>query len=264
MPAQGGRHDSSRPLAVMMAVFLLLSSVRGFGPPRVRPGFASSRGHDRLTGRGLYIDCPDSALPCVNTVELPLPRLGDNSTVATAGKVSSTLAATLTTVALPKPSALSTTPQPRVRTIRSRRSADPGKTPHIITVATPEEFDLHVRSETDKLVVVRFHARYCPACKSIAVSYDRLARKHAGKIKFVDVSVTDRMELVPFGLDVPATPYGQIYHQTYGLVEASPIPHRLFSKFKKILKWYAKGECELPEEFFTNPHSDYDLENLIL
>lgn len=112
--------------------------------------------------------------------------------------------------------------------------------------------------------MVRFHSPYCPACKSISVSYDRLAKSSTPAIKFVDVTVTDRNDLIPYDLDVPATPFGQIWHPVAGLVEQSAIPRRQFSKFKKILKWYAKGECELPEEFFTNPHNEYELENLIL
>jgi thiol-disulfide isomerase/thioredoxin len=131
-------------------------------------------------------------------------------------------------------------------------------------VESPEDFDAHVRSETEKLVVVRFHSPYCPACKSISVSYDRLVKTSSPDIKFVDVTVMDRNDLIPYGLDVPATPYGMIWHPDAGMVEASAIPRRQFSKFKRILKWYVKGECELPEEFFSNPHNEYDLENLIL
>mmetsp|Transcript_25112 Transcript_25112/g.54391 ORF Transcript_25112/g.54391 Transcript_25112/m.54391 type:complete len:243 (+) Transcript_25112:194-922(+) len=146
---------------------------------------------------------------------------------------------------------------------RRRRRQEP-QNDHISIASTPEEFDAVVRSEDEKLVVVRFHSPYCPACKSISISYDRLAKSNTPAIKFVDVSVTDRNDLIPYGLDVPATPFGQIWHPVAGLVEESAIPRRQFSKFKKILKWYAKGECELPEEFFTNPHNEYELENLIL
>lgn len=146
---------------------------------------------------------------------------------------------------------------------RRRRRQQPAPT-HTMAVESPEEFDAQVRSEAEKLVVVRFHSPYCPACKSISVSYDRLVKTSSPNIKFVDVTVKDRNDLIPYGLDVPATPYGMIWHPDAGLVEASAIPRRQFSKFKKILKWYAKGECEIPEEFFTNPHNEYDLENLIL
>lgn len=131
------------------------------------------------------------------------------------------------------------------------------------TVNSAEEFDSVARGETDRLVVVRFHAPYCKACQSIAVAYDRLAKANDPAVKFVDVHIKDRLDYPD--LDVPATPYAHIYHPTEGLVESSPIARRQFSKFKKILRWYKKGQCDLPDEFFTNPHYVWgDMENLIL
>lgn len=142
------------------------------------------------------------------------------------------------------PAAAATASPSRRRTIKPQKD-------YLHQVSNPEEFDKEVKSEPDRLVVVRFHAPYCKACKSIQVAYERLANSLQKNVKFVDVSIEDRQEFP--GLDVPATPYAQIYHPELGLVEHSPIARRQLTTFKKILKWYVDGVADLEEEFFTNP-----------
>lgn len=221
-------------VGVLVGVITMSSIAQGFTPLPSPPLLSQTL---TLTAVSLYIDPADAMKPATST-----------STASQQNQNS-----------VPSPNSSGSSSSPS----RRRRRQQPPSTLTIV-VESPEEFDAQVRSEADKLVVVRFHSPYCPACKSISVSYDRLVKTSSPQIKFVDCIVQDRNDMIPYGLDVPATPYGMIWHPGAGLVEQSAIPRRQFSKFKKILKWYAKGECDLPEEFFSNPHNDYDLENLIL
>ena len=221
-------------VGVLVGVITMSSIAQGFAPLPSPPLSSQAL---TLTAVSLYIDPADAMKPATSS---PVSQQNQNS--------------------VPSPNSSGSSSSPS----RRRRRQRPPSTLTIV-VESPEEFDAQVRSEADKLVVVRFHSPYCPACKSISVSYDRLVKTSSPEeFKFVDVIVQDRNDMIPYGLDVPATPYGMIWHPGAGLVEQSAIPRRQFSKFKKILKWYAKGECDLPEEFFSNPHNDYDLENLIL
>ena len=221
-------------VGVLVGVITMSSIAQGFTPLPSPPLLSQTL---TLTAVSLYIDPADAMKPATST-----------STASQQNQNS-----------VPSPNSSGSSSSP---SRRRRRQQLPSTL--TIVVESPEEFDAQVRSEADKLVVVRFHSPYCPACKSISVSYDRLVKTSSPQIKFVDCIVQDRNDMIPYGLDVPATPYGMIWHPGAGLVEQSAIPRRQFSKFKKILKWYAKGECDLPEEFFSNPHNDYDLENLIL
>eukprot|EP00563_Minutocellus_polymorphus_P013692 CAMPEP_0181052748 /NCGR_PEP_ID=MMETSP1070-20121207/17753_1 /TAXON_ID=265543 /ORGANISM="Minutocellus polymorphus, Strain NH13" /LENGTH=249 /DNA_ID=CAMNT_0023131857 /DNA_START=128 /DNA_END=877 /DNA_ORIENTATION=- len=240
--------SSSALVGVLVGVITVSSIVHGFTPLPSPPPSSQVTSSIAVS---LYIDPIDATKPASST---PASQQNQNSVPSpkSSGSSSSGSARSVDSV---RPKSASPS--------RRRRRQQPAPT-HTIAVESPAEFDAQVRSEADKLVVVRFHSPYCPACKSISVSYDKLVKTSSSEVKFVDVTVMDRNDLIPYGLDVPATPYGQIWYPGAGLVEQSAIPRRQFSKFKKILKWYAKGECELPEEFFSNPHNEYDLENLIL
>ena len=227
-------------VGVLVGVITMSSIAQGFTPLPSPPVSSQDRATSMIAV-SLYIDPADAMKPATRT--------------STASQNS---------VPSPKSSGSSDQSQSASSSPSRRRRRQQPPSSGTIAVGSPEEFDAQVRSEADKLVVVRFHSPYCPACKSISVSYDRLVKTSSPEIKFVDVTVQDRNDMIPYGLDVPATPYGMIWHPGAGLVEQSAIPRRQFSKFKRILKWYAKGECDLPDEFFSNPHNEYDLENLIL
>lgn len=155
-------------------------------------------------------------------------------------------------------SAGAVSPPSRRRTTGSRRRSAPQKE-HLYEVNTAEELKKAVQSETNKLVVVRFHAPYCNACKSIAVAYDRIAKSNP-LVKFVDVTIEDRLDYPDY--EVPATPYAHIYHPDLGLVEHSPIARRQLPMFKNTLKWWQEGEADLPEEFYSEPEYKWDYSKL--
>lgn len=134
----------------------------------------------------------------------------------------------------------------------------------ISAVNTLAEFNSVVREERERIVVVRFHATYCKACQAIRVAYERLVKQSPENIvKFVDVSITNKSNLGE-ELGVPGVPFGHIYVPGAGLVEELLMSRRHMAKFKKVLGWYVNEICDIPEEFFENPHQMGENENLIL
>lgn len=101
-------------------------------------------------------------------------------------------------------------------------------------------------ADHDKLMVVRFAAPWCLACKAVAPLFDRLAREYP-HVDFVQVEVSkDNREDIQ-GLGVPSLPYGYIFHPEEGLVEALNMNKRHFNDFHKVLESYDEQECQLPE-----------------
>jgi len=154
---------------------------------------------------------------------------------------------------------------------RRRRQVKPQQ--NVVAIHHAQDYENTVLQQTDRIVVVRYHSSYCKACQQIAVAYGRLAKHYSPKgVKFVDIAMdapspeaTASSSPVEFIKDPPpGVPFGRIYFKGSGLVEEIPIARRHFSKFKKVLGWYVKSECEIPEDFFENPHISYENENLIL
>lgn len=119
-----------------------------------------------------------------------------------------------------------------------------GAPKNLLRLSTMKEFKKFVGDEEDKIVVVRWYAPWCKACKAIAPSYYRLASKLPDVI-FVDVPVTPENADLHQGLGVPSLPFGHIYHPTGRLVEELKISKKHFPFFAKTLKTYIDGECKL-------------------
>lgn len=100
--------------------------------------------------------------------------------------------------------------------------------------------------KTDKLVVVRFYAPWCKACKAIAPAFYRLATKYPN-VLFVDVPVTPENANLHQGLGVSSLPFGHLYDPTGGLVEEMKMSKRFFPAFARALKMYADGICDIEE-----------------
>ncbi|KAL7430697.1 hypothetical protein ACHAXH_004417 [Discostella pseudostelligera] len=97
-----------------------------------------------------------------------------------------------------------------------------------------------------KIVVVRFFATWCKACKAIQPSYHRLATLYPNMI-FLEVPVTNDNANLHQGLEVPSLPYGHIYHPTSGLVEEMKISRKYFHNLVRMVKWYDDGMCNLED-----------------
>eukprot|EP00568_Trieres_chinensis_P013806 CAMPEP_0183296288 /NCGR_PEP_ID=MMETSP0160_2-20130417/3910_1 /TAXON_ID=2839 ORGANISM="Odontella Sinensis, Strain Grunow 1884" /NCGR_SAMPLE_ID=MMETSP0160_2 /ASSEMBLY_ACC=CAM_ASM_000250 /LENGTH=290 /DNA_ID=CAMNT_0025457889 /DNA_START=168 /DNA_END=1041 /DNA_ORIENTATION=- len=93
---------------------------------------------------------------------------------------------------------------------------------NVLTVDSLEEYRRVVGEENDKIVVVRFYATWCKACKAMAPLFYRLASLHPD-VKFVDVPVSEQNANLHQGLGVPSLPFGHVYHPASGLVEEAKL-----------------------------------------
>lgn len=124
---------------------------------------------------------------------------------------------------------------------------------NVLTVDSLEEYRRVVGEENDKIVVVRFYASWCKACKAMAPLFYRLASLHPD-VKFVDVPVSEQNANLHQGLGVPSLPFGHVYHPASGLVEEAKLNRRYFRRFADAVRCYATGECELREGESDDPY----------
>jgi len=130
-----------------------------------------------------------------------------------------------------------------ITTSRPRRNK--GRPENLLEVNSLEEYRDAIQSYRDRLVVVRFYATWCKACKAVQPSYYRLANTYKD-VMFLEVPVTDQNASLHQGLGVPSIPFGHIYNN-YGLVEELKISKKYFGVFEKVLHSYVSGACELPD-----------------
>lgn len=131
-----------------------------------------------------------------------------------------------------------------VRPRGGRRDAD--RPANLRTARTLEEYKAVLDAEHEKIVVVRFFATWCKACKAIQPAYHRLASHHPDLV-FLDVPVTNHNANLHQGLGVPSLPYGHVYYPRAGLVEELRISKKYFPDLARRVRWYAAGECALDE-----------------
>lgn len=89
---------------------------------------------------------------------------------------------------------------------------------NVKVVTTLEEYKEHIGGEKDKLIVVRFYATWCKACRAAAPPFYRLANTFT-EVQFVEVPVTETNANLHQGLGIPSLPYSHIYHPDGGLVQ---------------------------------------------
>lgn len=119
----------------------------------------------------------------------------------------------------------------------------------VTTVSTLEDYKSAVVDEPNRLVVVRFYAPWCRACKAVASGFRKLALDHSD-VKFVEVPLTKTNAFLHQGLGVPSLPFAHIYHPEAGLVEERSINKKIFGDFKHVLQTYIDGECQIDWEDF--------------
>lgn len=145
-------------------------------------------------------------------------------------------------------------------------------------VHTLDEFKNVLSNEgKNKIVIVRFYANWCKACKATKQYYYSLANrfnelKH-NNICFVDVPITDKNVDLHQGLGIPSIPYGHIYipdnnnnkdgqdhdHHEGGLiVEEFRMMKKVYKNHKvsTLLNWYTQGYCNLKIEDNTDGNDD--------
>ncbi len=117
----------------------------------------------------------------------------------------------------------------------------------VMDVYTKEDFKRFVVDESEKIVVVRFHARYCKACKAVAVHFDKLASMHP-ECRFINVESTASNTDLIGALGVPSLPFGHVYHPSAGLVEESRITRKVFKFFADRVQSHVDGSCNVIDD----------------
>mmetsp|Transcript_28112 Transcript_28112/g.68466 ORF Transcript_28112/g.68466 Transcript_28112/m.68466 type:complete len:272 (+) Transcript_28112:284-1099(+) len=113
-------------------------------------------------------------------------------------------------------------------------------------VETLDDFKALLSSCHNKLVVVRFYAPWCRACKAIQPIFYKLAHQFP-HVVFVDVPCHDKNTNLHAGLGVPSLPYGHVYHPTSGLVEETKLSRKQFPQLARKLQSYVQERCDLAE-----------------
>eukprot|EP00563_Minutocellus_polymorphus_P003725 CAMPEP_0181031062 /NCGR_PEP_ID=MMETSP1070-20121207/6041_1 /TAXON_ID=265543 /ORGANISM="Minutocellus polymorphus, Strain NH13" /LENGTH=249 /DNA_ID=CAMNT_0023108433 /DNA_START=127 /DNA_END=876 /DNA_ORIENTATION=+ len=94
----------------------------------------------------------------------------------------------------------------------------------------------------DRTVVVRFYAKWCKICKSLAPAYYKLARLNP-TVTFLDVPVLETNAALHQGLGIPSVPYAYVYYKGV-LVEEMKMSRQRFPAFVSKVKMYSRGTCE--------------------
>lgn len=114
-------------------------------------------------------------------------------------------------------------------------------------VLSIQDYKRVVVDEKKSIVVVRFYAAWCRACKAISFRFRHQLPAKFPDVKFVEVPLTKDNAFLHQGLGVPSLPYAHIYHPEAGLVEERKINQRVFSDFVEVLQTYRQGYCEIVE-----------------
>lgn len=85
---------------------------------------------------------------------------------------------------------------------------------------------------SDVPVVVDFYAEWCPPCKMIAPTLDRIAEKYAGRVKIVKCDIDDNPRLAEqYGIQsIPNLLFfrdGQVVDQTVGYSNEAQLTERV-------------------------------------
>lgn len=142
---------------------------------------------------------------------------------------------------------------------------NPAKPAFVEEAVSLKEYKKIVADEHEKLVVVRFYAKWCRACKAAEPLFYRMAHSMPD-IKFVEVPVLEENANLHQGLGVPALPFAHIYSPTVGLVEELRMAKKEFKTFQSVVETYREGECsdlELDPEtgVFSSPFQKDKEEN---
>jgi len=122
--------------------------------------------------------------------------------------------------------------------------------PNLQLVKTLDEYKTVVGQEKEKIVVVRFFATWCKACKAVAPYYRRLALQNPD-VLFVNVPVSESNTDLHRGLKVPSLPYGHVYYPDLGMTEEMKISRKHFGRFARIVRSYVEGQCDVEDEVLS-------------
>ena len=119
----------------------------------------------------------------------------------------------------------------------------------IVSVDSIQAYKNVVVDETERIVVVRFHAKWCKSCQAAEPHFMKLASKYSMKgVKFVEVPLTHGTAYIQNALSVPSVPFAHIYYPGAGLVEELKLSKAHIPEFDAILNTYLQGFCDLESE----------------
>lgn len=119
----------------------------------------------------------------------------------------------------------------------------------ITNVETLQDYKAVVADETEKIVLVRFYAKWCRSCRAAEPQFHRLVQEYSDEdVKFVQVPLKRENAFLHEGLGVPSVPYCHIYHPEGGLVEEMKMNKKKFTKVRKSLEQYVNGSCDMADE----------------
>lgn len=125
-------------------------------------------------------------------------------------------------------------------------------------IRTMKQYEAFVLDETEKLVIIRFHAPWCRVCKGTDVAYERYATKiqraYPQKVQFCSVNFDGKEEtttlkdtlLEAHGIDIREVPVGLLFHpQERGIVGKVKLNRKHLSSLKDKVAAYLEGGADL-------------------
>ena len=120
----------------------------------------------------------------------------------------------------------------------------------VAKVRSKQQHEVIVNEERERLVVVRYIAPWCQACRAAEPSFRKLAYQLSSDVKFVEMPLKDEEEWDSVG--VSSVPFAHIFHPEAGLVEEMKMHRSDMPAVKKVLGDYLDGSCELLTYLFDD------------
>jgi len=107
-----------------------------------------------------------------------------------------------------------------------------------------EDYDTALQRSRENLVVIKYYASWCRACKALAPKVEKIARSNPG-VTFYEIEFESNKAMCK-DIGIRVLPWIQFY-QDGKVVESFSCGPSKSQQISKRLETYATGECELPE-----------------
>mmetsp|Transcript_10671 Transcript_10671/g.22523 ORF Transcript_10671/g.22523 Transcript_10671/m.22523 type:complete len:476 (-) Transcript_10671:641-2068(-) len=231
--------------------------------------------YENFRGRGRWGGYSLQAIPHQNQIQRPpLPVVSTTKPSSSTSSPRTTTATTTTTQSKPStPTALASSPTKSLEQRRQNNRRGGRPSPMLQITDIQQYKDEVVDSNDSSMVVVRFYASWCKACKAIESCYHRLPQEFSSSsVKFVEVPLTKENAFLHKGLEIPSLPFAHVYHSddwedlqqrqqqqrirkddgseavsssSKTLVEEVKINKSKFPEFKRIIRSYVDRECDV-------------------
>lgn len=111
-----------------------------------------------------------------------------------------------------------------------------------------EEFETALSKVGDELVVIKYYASWCRACKALGPKVEKIARAYKDKrVAFYELEFETNKEMCK-QLGIKVLPWIEIFSSSAGKVESFSCGPSKASQIVEKLKIYLNGECPLGED----------------